>query len=289
MTPQETSLVPAGRNTALLPLDQTAIQCILTLAENFSKSGYFSNAREVSKAATIILAGRELGVGFVAALNNIYWVNNRMTIGATLMASIVDRSSTHKYEVLEHTNEICRIGFFRRDTTTSPWESRGVSVYSMDDAKRANLAGKTNWKMYPRNMLFHRALSNGCRFYVPGLFGGSPPYTPEEIDPDIPMRDDGSYAIEPPPRRVEEDSNVIEAEIVLDQIGLDPLISATGTDPLAICEHYGVASLVDLTPEQARDAAEKMRAKLLQIGESVPVPVPVSKPEPKRKTRGTKS
>jgi hypothetical protein len=50
----------------------------------------------------------------------------------------------------------------------------------MDDAKRANLAGKGNWKSYPRQMLAARATSEIARLLFADLLHGLS-YTPEEV------------------------------------------------------------------------------------------------------------
>ena len=43
---------------------------------------------------------------------------------------------------------------------------------------------KDNWRKYPSDMLFARAISRGARRFAPGIFGGSPVYTPDEMGVD---------------------------------------------------------------------------------------------------------
>lgn len=52
--------------------------------------------------------------------------------------------------------------------------------WDMDDARRAGLAGKDNWKKYPRQMLRARVTGEGIRTVCPGATSGT--YTPEEIE-----------------------------------------------------------------------------------------------------------
>lgn len=60
--------------------------------------------------------------------------------------------------------------------------------WSLDDAKRIGLAGKDNWKNYPRAMLRSRVVSEGIRTVYPGCVVGV--YTPEEVaDFDGPTQD----------------------------------------------------------------------------------------------------
>jgi hypothetical protein len=51
--------------------------------------------------------------------------------------------------------------------------------WTIDRAKAAGLAGKDNWKTYPRPMLRSRVISEGIRTVYPGCISGF--YTPEEV------------------------------------------------------------------------------------------------------------
>ena len=57
----------------------------------------------------------------------------------------------------------------------------GTSSFSIKDAERANLLKGNNWRAYPRNMLFARAISNGCKWFCPDLFAGGA-YVHGEVD-----------------------------------------------------------------------------------------------------------
>jgi hypothetical protein len=58
-------------------------------------------------------------------------------------------------------------------------EELGESSFSLEDAKRAGLAGD-NWRKYPRNMLYARAVSNAARWYAPEVLTGV--YLPDEME-----------------------------------------------------------------------------------------------------------
>lgn len=61
-------------------------------------------------------------------------------------------------------------------------ERRGVSRFTLDDARSANLIkSKGAWETSPRNMLLARAMSNGAKWFVPEVFAGMPVYTDGEI------------------------------------------------------------------------------------------------------------
>lgn len=54
-----------------------------------------------------------------------------------------------------------------------------VLSWTIEQAKRAGLATKDNWKQYPRAMLRARVVSEGIRTVFPSVLGGM--YTPEEV------------------------------------------------------------------------------------------------------------
>lgn len=72
--------------------------------------------------------------------------------------------------------------------------------WSMERAKAAGLAGKDNWRNYPRQMLRARVVSEGIRTVYPACVCGV--YTPEEVEDMPPVKE--------PPRTVRH----AEAEVV---------------------------------------------------------------------------
>lgn len=60
-------------------------------------------------------------------------------------------------------------------------ESLGVSEFTIEEARQAELTSRPPWRKYPRAMLFARAMSQGVRTYCPDVFGTAV-YTPEELD-----------------------------------------------------------------------------------------------------------
>ncbi|HRU95549.1 MAG TPA: hypothetical protein P5195_10000, partial [Anaerolineae bacterium] len=109
---------------------------------------------------------------------------------ANLMGAAVKRSGRYNYRVLELTDEAAEIEFYEDG------KAIGRSRFTLDDAKKAGLNTSDNWRKYPRNMLFARALSNGVKWYCPDVTGG-PAYTPDELG-----------------AMVDEDGDVVESEIV---------------------------------------------------------------------------
>jgi len=145
-----------------------------SMSKMFAESGFFKDSRSAAQAGVKILAGRELGVPPVAAMTGIYIVKDKVMVGATILASCVQRSGRFAYRVLQLDDKGCRLEFFENG------QSVGISEFTVKEATAAGLSGSQTYRSYPRNMYFSRALSNGVKWYCPGVLSG-PVYTPEEL------------------------------------------------------------------------------------------------------------
>lgn len=152
---------------------------VMTLGTTLAKSGYFTDVRDAAQAVVKVLAGRELGIGDIAAMTGIYIVKGRVTMSANLMASLIKRSGKYNYRVTRMENDGVTIVFYEGK------DEIGTSSFTADDAKSAGLWGSSDpWKKTPRNMLFARAMSNGAKWFCPDIFSG-PVYTPDELDSSV--------------------------------------------------------------------------------------------------------
>lgn len=147
---------------------------VFRLGEVLVKSGFFTDARDVSQAIVKVLAGRELGIGPIASMRELFIVKGKISMSASLVASRIKGSGRYDYRVRELSPERCVIEFFERG------QAVGVSEFSMKDASAAGLTGNDTYKKFGRNMLFSRAMTNGARWYCADVFGGAV-YTPEEL------------------------------------------------------------------------------------------------------------
>ena len=147
---------------------------VMELGNLLAKSGYFKDATDAAQAVVKVLAGQELGFGPVASMTGIHIIKGRVTLSANLIGAAVKRSGRYDYQVEKLDDTQCIITFCNAHSKI------GTSSFSIEDAKRAGLLNGDNWKKYPRNMLFARALSNGAKWYCPDVFGG-PVYTPDEL------------------------------------------------------------------------------------------------------------
>ena len=131
------------------------------------------------QAIISILAGREIGLGPLKSLQELYVVEGKVAMSAGLIASMVKKSGKYNYTIDSHDNEHCVLTF------TENGEEAGVSSFSMEDAQIAGLVRQgSGWTKYPRNMLFARALTNGARWFCADAFTGAV-YTPEELQVDV--------------------------------------------------------------------------------------------------------
>jgi hypothetical protein len=63
-------------------------------------------------------------------------------------------------------------------------DKRGLSRYTLDDARRANLIkadARAAWNTSHRNMVLARSMSNGMKWIVPEVMNGMPVYAPGEL------------------------------------------------------------------------------------------------------------
>lgn len=104
-----------------------------------------------------ILAGSEIGIGPMASLNQIHVIDGRPALSAELARALV-LAHGHHIRYREMTTTRCVVEGRRRGE--DDW---ATVVWTMDDAKAANLNGRTNWRRYPRRMLAARATSELCR------------------------------------------------------------------------------------------------------------------------------
>lgn len=153
---------------------------IFQLGKSFADSGYFQDAKDQAKAVVKIIYGQELGISPAASMSGIHIIQGKPVLSATALAGLIkSRRPAYDYKLLKLDEKFCEIEFFENG------ESVGKSNFSMEKAQQAELIGANskniNWKKYPENMLFARAISNGARLYCPDIFVGSPIYTPDEL------------------------------------------------------------------------------------------------------------
>ena len=149
-----------------------------TAANAMHASGYFGDVKSQAQAMVKVMAGAEIGLPPFASMSGIHIVNGKPTLGANLIATLVKNDPRYDYRVKRADNEACVLAWYEGGAAV------GESSFSIQEANAAGLTGKQTWKAYASDMLFARALTRGARRYAPGIFGGAPIYTPEEMGVD---------------------------------------------------------------------------------------------------------
>lgn len=143
-----------------------------------------------------ILAGHEAGISPMQSLAKIHVVEGRPAMAAELMRALVLRAG-HEIWIEESTSTRVIVAGQRAGS-----ERVSRVAWTMDDAKRASLAGKNNWRSYPRAMLLARATAELCRALFPDVLAGIS-HTIEELadgdDVDRPAEPEETPAAAAPP------------------------------------------------------------------------------------------
>lgn len=162
-----------------------------TAANAMHASGYFGDVKSQAQAMVKVMAGAEIGLPPFASMSGIHIVNGKPTLGANLIATLVKNDPRYDYRVKRSDNEACVLAWYEGGKPV------GESMFTIQEANAAGLTSKQTWKAYTSDMLFARALTRGARRYAPGIFGGAPIYTPDEMGVDT-----------------DEDGHIVQGEVV---------------------------------------------------------------------------
>jgi len=124
-----------------------------------------------------ILFGDELGIGPMQSLAKIDVIDGRPAPKAELARALV-LAAGHDLWFIEQTNTKCTVAGQRKGSPNVQ-----QVTWTMDDAKRAGLDGKQNWRKWPRAMLAARASAELCRLAFSDCLGGIG-YFAEELEDD---------------------------------------------------------------------------------------------------------
>ena len=164
------------------------------------RSGYFNDAKSEAQAIVKVMAGSELGLPPFASMSGIHIIQGKPTLGSNVMATLVKNDPRYDYHIKQADDNVCILEWFENGNKV------GEAGFTIKEAKDAGLAGKDNWRKYTSDMLFARAISRGARRFAPGIFGGSPVYTPDEMGVDV-----------------DEDGYIDSTSVVIETIEPDPI------------------------------------------------------------------
>jgi hypothetical protein len=113
-----------------------------------------------------ILYGHEVGLEPMQSLAKISVIEGRPSLWAEAQRALI-LAAGHEMWVEESTVTRATVAGRRRDSK----QTQRVT-WTLDDAKRARLAGKQNWQTYPRQMLIARASGELARNIFADVIGG---------------------------------------------------------------------------------------------------------------------
>lgn len=169
-------LVPAQSAPMLMPAPAQWTQ-MMQMGDTLLKSGFLpTSIKTPAQAVAIMLKGWEMGVPAMQAFAQISVIQGKPAVGAELMlARIYDRFPNADIQVVKRDAEGCHIKA-RRDKKAAYVDFK----FEVEDAKRADLMGKDNWRKWPKNMFYWRAVSDMARAMWPECLAGAS-HTPEEL------------------------------------------------------------------------------------------------------------
>jgi hypothetical protein len=148
---------------------------IQTMAVAVVKSQLFG-MKTVEQATALMLIAQAEGYHPALAARDYHIIQGRPTLKAeTMMARFQQQGGKVDWKTLSD-EEVTA-------TFSHPSGGSATITWTFDQARKAGLTGKDNWKNYPRAMLRARVVSEGIRTVFPGVVLGV--YTPEEVQ-DIP-------------------------------------------------------------------------------------------------------
>lgn len=111
------------------------------------------------------LMGHELGWGVMTSLQLIHVVEGKPEVSAEGMVALIRRAGHSVTGTVSP--EAAAVQGRRGDNGDEM-----AYTFTQEDAKRADLAGKTNWRRYPSSMLWARAVSQLARMLFPDVLLG---------------------------------------------------------------------------------------------------------------------
>ena len=183
-------MTPYSPQSALSLPSDAQLNTLERIAKHVAKTSLVKRRISESDAMMIMLKGYALGIDPVEAVSQIYIVDGVPSTSVQLMLALANRSGLLLSLQIPDTaqvaqNDSATVTAVRRDRPNDVYKG----TFTMAEARKANLANKSNWKNYAPQMLINRAVSICLRRAVPEALSGM--YTVEEIDATIQVDHDG--------------------------------------------------------------------------------------------------
>ncbi len=167
---------PIREAAAVRSFEPNGIEEAYRLSKILVASGLMpKHVRSPEAAFAILAAGRELGLTAMQSMRSLYFVEGKVTLSADLMVALVKKHPDCLYfRIVENTNDRCTC------ETKRDGEEPTRMTWAIEDASKAGLTGKDNWKKYPKAMLRARVSADLCRAVYPDALLGT--YDPDELE-----------------------------------------------------------------------------------------------------------
>lgn len=144
------------------------------------KTGFLPQSiKTPEQAIAIVMTGRELGIGTMAALQTINIIQNKPTISPQLMLALINRTGQLDDIKIETSDQGATVTMKRKGR--SPYTAK----FGPKEAMALNLHSKDNYKKQPATMYKWRAVADAARVVFPDAVLGM--YGPEEMGADVDM------------------------------------------------------------------------------------------------------
>ena len=160
------------------------------MAKLFALSGLFkdvqgqSQEQSIAQAYVKIALGGSMGFSPAESMQGIDIIQGRPSVGAQLRAARMQRAG-YSWKVERLDDSGCKLRIFQGAVEL------GEVSFLEEDAKRAKLIDKDNWKKDPSSMYFARAITRAQRRFAPGVLSMNIMSTEEAVDwPDSPPPSD---------------------------------------------------------------------------------------------------
>lgn len=184
-------LVPVAPQVPAIPFEQKPIEVQKfelqqRAAKLFAMSGLFADIKgqsaeqSIAQAFVKISLGDSMGFTPAESMTGIDIIQGRVAIGASIRAARMQRAG-YTWDVLQLDDKGCRLRLkfkgqplMQEEIDGNTGDVREIPVvvsFTTEDAVRAGLLGKDNYKKNPRNMFFSRAITNAQRWFAPGILG----------------------------------------------------------------------------------------------------------------------
>lgn len=148
----------------IMPLSE-----VKELVSIYLKSGLASGIKSVEQGIVVAMLGMEMGMQPLHALRSLHVMDGKPVLASEALVALVHKGGRCKYfRCVESTAEKAT---FETMAISDPEPTR--LTFSMDDAKRAGLAGRGPWQKYPQAMLRARCAMALARAHYPDAVMGA--------------------------------------------------------------------------------------------------------------------